>query len=325
MPVPDDVTVTRQVLAEPDAGLTERTWATLADGTPLVTAQRRGKGVIVLFHVTADTRWSDLPLSGTFVDMLKRIVSLAGSTRRRKPAVRSGRAARDVVAPTRVLDGFGAFGPPPATARPVPAGYVGRASADHPPGFYGPPEGLLAVNTLAPADRLAALDFAPLNARREAYRVGEPQDLRGPIFLAALALFVLDALVVFCWPAALRGWRAGGGRRPPACCWSLAVGAAPMLGAARIGAGRRLRAEVDARDPARLCDHRRRRGRRDQQGRPAGPHAFPRAAHRARSGRADRPRHGARRAGLLSADLLADRAKARKSRRRRRSRASTPT
>ena len=30
----------------------------------------------------------------------------------------------------------------------------------HPPGFYGPPEGLLAVNTLAPDDRLAPLDLA---------------------------------------------------------------------------------------------------------------------------------------------------------------------
>src|SRR6185312_15365196 len=68
MAVPTDVTVTRQVLAEPDADLTDRTWAMLADGTPLVTAERRGKGVIVLFHVTADTRWSDLPLSGAFVD-----------------------------------------------------------------------------------------------------------------------------------------------------------------------------------------------------------------------------------------------------------------
>ena len=79
MAVPTDVTVSRQVLAEPDATLNERTWATLADGTPLVTAQRRGKGLVVLFHVTADTRWSDLPLSGTFVEMLKRIVSLSGS------------------------------------------------------------------------------------------------------------------------------------------------------------------------------------------------------------------------------------------------------
>ncbi|MEI8275962.1 MAG: BatA domain-containing protein, partial [Hyphomicrobiales bacterium] len=51
MPVPNDVTVTRQVLAEPDAQLADRTWATLADGTPLVTAQKRGKGLVVLFHV----------------------------------------------------------------------------------------------------------------------------------------------------------------------------------------------------------------------------------------------------------------------------------
>ncbi len=80
LPVPTDVTVTRQVLAEPDATLSDNTWATLADGTPLVTAARRGKGLIVLFHVTGDTRWSDLPLSGTFVDMLNRIVALAGHT-----------------------------------------------------------------------------------------------------------------------------------------------------------------------------------------------------------------------------------------------------
>ena len=66
MPVPNDVTVSRQVLAEPDAALNDNTWATLADGTPLVTAARRGKGLIVLFHVTGDTRWSDLPLSGSF-------------------------------------------------------------------------------------------------------------------------------------------------------------------------------------------------------------------------------------------------------------------
>jgi len=196
MAVPTDVTVTRQVLAEPEAGLVDRTWATLGDGTPLVTAARRGKGMIVLFHVTADTRWSNLPLSGSFVEMLRRIVGLAGTTTT-KDAAAKGKAEREVVPPTRILDGFGAFGPPTAATRPVPVGYVARANADHPPGFYGPPEGLLAVNTLAPADRLVGLDFAPLNARLEAYQVGEPQDLRGPVLLAALALLALDALVVF--------------------------------------------------------------------------------------------------------------------------------
>src|SRR6188768_914801 len=167
MAVPTDVTVTRQVLAEPDSQLTDRTWATLADGTPLVTAERRGKGLIVLFHVTADTRWSDLPLSGAFVDMLRRLVTLAGSSVNAEKV--EAQAARETVPANRVLDGFGAFTPPPSTARPVPASYSFRATADHPPGFYGPPEGLLAVNTLMPTDRLTPLDYAPLSARLEAY------------------------------------------------------------------------------------------------------------------------------------------------------------
>ena len=210
MPVPNDVTVSRQVLAEPDSLLTDRTWATLADGTPLVTAQRYGKGLLVLFHVTADTRWSDLPLSGTFVDMLRRIVALAASTATAdaenagEAGTASGRA-NQAVPPTRVLDGFGAFSSPPPTARPIPANFSARANADHPPGFYGPPEGLVAVNTLAPSDRLAPLDFSGLNARLDVYRHGEPLDLRGPIFLAALALLMLDALVVIVLSGGLAG------------------------------------------------------------------------------------------------------------------------
>jgi len=204
MPIPNDVTVSRQVLAEPESGLSDHTWATLADGTPLVTAQRRGKGVVVLFHVTADTRWSDLPLSGTFVEMLKRIVALAGSSAPAEAGAKAIGSAREAVSPSRVLDGFGAFGPPPATARPVPPGFVGAATADHPPGFYGPPEGLLAVNTLAPSDRPSAINFAALAARHEPYRVGEPKDLRGPIFLGALGLLVLDALVVFSLAGGIR-------------------------------------------------------------------------------------------------------------------------
>jgi Domain of unknown function (DUF4159)/Aerotolerance regulator N-terminal len=232
MTVPNDVTVTRQVLAEPDANLPDRTWATLGDGTPLVTAARRGKGMIVLFHVTADTRWSNLPLSGAMVEMLKRIVAISGATMATgETSATTKNAAREVVPPNRVLDGFGAFGPPPPSARPVPAGYVARASADHPPGFYGPPEGLLAVNTLAPADRLKPLDVIPLHARIEAYRLAEPQDLRGPIFTAALALLLLDALVVF--------WLAGGlsrlirRRRPAVVSIVLILFAAALVAPAR--------------------------------------------------------------------------------------------
>src|SRR6516165_76534 len=231
MAVPTDVSVSRQVLAEPDSTLTERTWATLADGTPLVTAQRRGKGLIVLFHVTADTRWSDLPLSGTFVEMLKRIVSFAGSVAATDATGSNARGSREVLPPTRILDGFGQFGPPPATARTLPANFAGRATFDHPPGLYGPPEGLLAVNALAPDDRLAPLDLSALNARREAYRMSEPEDLRGPILLGALALLALDALIVFLL--------AGGigqlvrRRRPAVSALAIAILAAALLASPR--------------------------------------------------------------------------------------------
>jgi hypothetical protein len=197
LPIPNDVTVSRQVLAEPDSALSESTWATLADGTPLVTAARHGKGLIVLFHVTGDTRWSDLPLSGTFVEMLRRIVSLAAATGHATDDSAKGKAAREVLPPSHVLDGFGGFVAPPPTARPVPADFSGNASADHPPGFYGPPENLFAVNTLRATDRLTPLDFSPLTtASRDVYRTTEPRDLRGPIFLAALALLALDTLIV---------------------------------------------------------------------------------------------------------------------------------
>ncbi len=240
MTVPNDVTVSRQVLAEPDATLTERTWATLADGTPLVTAEHRGKGLIVLFHVTADTRWSDLPLSGAFVDMLKRIVAQAGTTAAAEGSASGSRDTQELVPPSHILDGFGVFVPPPPSARPVPAGFTGRATPDHPPGFYGPPEGLLAVNTLAPADQLAPLDVSALNAHLEEYRLSEPQDLRGPVLLVALGLLALDALVVF--------WLAGGLRRMKlrrAVAAALAAGA--IFGGAMLAAPQaRAQAGTDA-------------------------------------------------------------------------------
>ena len=100
------------------------------------------------------------------------------------------------MAPLRTLDGFGAFGPPPSTAKPMPADYRDRATADHPPGFYGPAEGPIAVNTLAPADRIAPLDTSRLRARRASYTNAEPRDLRGILLSSSLALFLIDAIVV---------------------------------------------------------------------------------------------------------------------------------
>jgi Domain of unknown function (DUF4159)/Aerotolerance regulator N-terminal len=193
--VPKDITVSRQVLAEPDAVLATKSWASLEDGTPLVTGEHRGKGVVSLFHVGADSRWSDLPMSGSFVEMLRRLVDMSGYTSTPGAGV-AGEAKAETVAPLRTLDGFGAFGPPPSTAKPMPTDYRDRATVDHPPGFYGPAEGPIAVNTLAAADRIAPLDTASLRARHASYTNAEPRDLRGILLSSALALFLIDAIVV---------------------------------------------------------------------------------------------------------------------------------
>jgi hypothetical protein len=193
--VPKDITVSRQVLAEPDAVLATKSWASLVDGTPLVTGEHRGKGLVTLFHVSADMRWSDLPMSGTFVEMLRRIVDVSGYTSNPGAGV-AGEANVETVAPLRTLDGFGAFGPPPSTAKPLAADFRDRATIDHPPGFYGPADGPLAVNTLAAADRIAPLDTSGLKARRAGYTNAEPRDLRGILLSSSLALFLIDAVIV---------------------------------------------------------------------------------------------------------------------------------
>jgi hypothetical protein len=195
LPVPKDITINRQVLAEPDAALAAKSWASLEDGTPLVTGERRGKGLVSLFHVSADMRWSDLPLSGSFVEMLRRIVDASGYTSNPGAGV-AGEASTETVAPLHTLDGFGAFGPPPSTAKPLPADFRDRATIDHPPGFYGPADGPLAVNALAAADRIAPLDTSALRARRASYTNAEPRDLRGILLSSSLALFLIDAIVV---------------------------------------------------------------------------------------------------------------------------------
>src|SRR5207237_3300732 len=232
LPVPKDITVSRQVLAEPDATLPAKTWAILEDGTPLVTGEHRGKGVVSLFHVGADMRWSDLPMSGSFVEMLRRIVDTSGYTSTQGAGVAS-EGAVELVAPLRTLDGFGAFGPPPSTAKPMPADYRDRATSEHPPGLYGPAEGPIAVNTLAAADRLAALDTPSLRAQRATYTNAEPRDLRGILLAAALALLLIDAVIVARLGAGLlalvRRWRTAPASLALALAFALLTGALSPL------------------------------------------------------------------------------------------------
>jgi hypothetical protein len=194
---PSEVTVSRQVLAEPTPDIVERTWATLADGTPLVTGMKKDKGMLVLFHVTPEATWSSLPISGSFVEMLRRVVQLS---RNQGAAVANAEAKAASLAPYRMIDADGLLAPPSPDARPlVPGAGPLPVTLENPPGLYGSETGVFAHNLLN-----AASTFTPL-ARPQIslpvttlpYAFDESENLKGPLVAVALLLMVLDTLAVF--------------------------------------------------------------------------------------------------------------------------------
>jgi hypothetical protein len=187
--LPPDVRVTRQVLAEPGADLASHTWASLADGTPLVTWRAQGGGQIVLFHVTSNADWSNLPLSGLFVDMLNRLVQLSAGV--------TSTADTTVLAPAESLDGFGRLDRPPEAAQGLEAAAFGTtpASPRHPPGLYGPENGRRALNLGAATPRLK---LAPMVAGATIQPLTDSvreQELGPPLLAAAIVLLLVDLVL----------------------------------------------------------------------------------------------------------------------------------
>ncbi len=197
--VPSEIAIERQVLAEPDAGLPEHTWATLTDGTPLVTQAPLGAGRVVLFHTTANADWSNLPLSGLFVDMLRRLTAMSAG-------VTTG-AEATVLAPVETLDGFGARTPPPLSAIGLAANAfaVTPVSAQHPPGLYGPESNRQALNLGSAPGELAPTPPIP-GSRQEPLTDTPPEKSLAPaLIVAAFVLLAIDTIVSLM----LRGlWRA---------------------------------------------------------------------------------------------------------------------
>ena len=189
-----DAKVRRQVLAQPALDLLEKTWAELSDGTPLVTAARRERGWLVLVHTTANTSWSDLPLTGTFVGMLQRIVGLSQGV--------AARPGNTPLPPVQTVDGYGRLGPPPSTALALTGAAIDAQvpGPEHPPGYYGEDTARRAFNLSA-----SVADPKPIGAiagvERETYERAAEADLTPWLYLVALMLAVVDLLASL----ALRG------------------------------------------------------------------------------------------------------------------------
>ncbi|WP_136685065.1 DUF4159 domain-containing protein [Falsirhodobacter xinxiangensis] len=186
LPVPAEVEVGAQVLAQPDPELASRTIAALSDGTPLVTRKPVGQGQVVLFHVTANAEWSTLPLSGLFVQMLER---LAVSTRASSdPADLAGR----IWTPEQVLDGFGALndaGELPGVQGEALA--AGQPGPDLPPGLYQAEDRRVALNVIG-ADTPLAPAIWPDGQRIEGLETEGEQPLKGFFLAGALVLLMAD-------------------------------------------------------------------------------------------------------------------------------------
>ncbi|AJY45972.1 DUF4159 domain-containing protein [Martelella endophytica] len=191
LPVPDDITVTRQVLAEPAPTLADHTWASLADGTPLVTEGTLGEGRIVLFHTSADPDWSNLPISGYFVEMLRRVVNLS-----RASAVDGGDGAGSLLPPYRLLTANGVLTGETAGAKPLASGDHPAATHENPPGLYGSADGFVALNLFRPGDTLAALDASALSARSLPVGGEKPFSLKPFLLAAALVLLLIDGIII---------------------------------------------------------------------------------------------------------------------------------
>lgn len=198
MNLPDDIEIRRQVLAEPDFDLLNKTWAELEDGTPLVTAEQRGDGWLILFHVTADATWSNLPISGAFVDMLVKLVAFSSV-----PASEisdQGNNEAQILPPFQTLDAYGYLTSPIETAEPIELKQIGKVTAARttPPGLYGKSESLIAHNLMKKNSKLETLDPKSLmpQALLSTFDEAGTKDLRPVFFTLAMIILLLDSVIV---------------------------------------------------------------------------------------------------------------------------------
>jgi hypothetical protein len=204
--VPAEILINRQVLAQPALDLPNHTWARLADGTPLVTAADRGRGRTILIHTTANTDWSNLALSGLFVEMLRRVVAVSQGV--------SGARAQ-ALPPVSTLDGFGRMGDPPPSAQPLSetadraaAGATApepkaagaattvnttpAVNAQNPPGLYGNESARVALNLAGGLTGLAAIGPLPASVAELSLAAPSEFDVKPWLLFAALALLLID-------------------------------------------------------------------------------------------------------------------------------------
>lgn len=186
-----DIDIKQQLLSEPVADMEHKIWAELEDGTPLVTAAPLDRGMIVLIHTTATPQWSNLALSGLYVQILQRTISLAGMSD--ISAVTSG-----ALNPLMVLDGMGALQNPDGSVLPIDAQKFDAQMPDssHPPGVYGYGGMRKAFNMGSRIKSINVMPSLPTGVERTGLGGSSEVSLMPWILAAAMALFLIDWIIM---------------------------------------------------------------------------------------------------------------------------------
>jgi len=197
---PQDITISRQILAEPSADLAAKSWISLTDGTPLLTAAPLGKGRLIFLHTAPGKDWSDLALSGFFVDMMQKLVQISGASAAAPAAY--GAAQQQSLAPYRIISADGELESAPDFIRPLQIGGLnadGKPAAaptpsfDNPPGFYGSRDALYPLNLFNARSSLAALRLPPLpGGMRLTYSNTGSSSWQKALFMLGALLFIAD-------------------------------------------------------------------------------------------------------------------------------------
>jgi hypothetical protein len=196
--VPKDVTVTRQLLADPTPEVFEKTWLQLEDGTPLMTGGNVGKGFVVLIHTTAGPDWSDFCYSGLYVEALQRMIALSAGIGDYK--------ADAVLPPMMVMDGFGRLQPPDrkSVIGSIDPHQDFTPSPATPPGLYGDDRQFHVYNLGDALPEMRALENIPSSASVETYKLSGEKSLKADFLKWALWLLALDTLLTL-WLRGLFG------------------------------------------------------------------------------------------------------------------------
>ncbi len=194
--IPDEIEVNKQIVAEPSLDLLEHAIAILNDGTPLITARKQKAGWNILFHISATPEWSNLPLSGLFLEQLNILTNMSSSNN----SSTAKKETDSLFFLTEKIDPYGALTAATRQEKPLktPLNHNFILSKDTPAGIYKNDQTILNINvgdfiklhTSQIIDSIGS-DFSIIEYQKKSNIHYKPL-----LLMIACALFIIDLIYI---------------------------------------------------------------------------------------------------------------------------------